>query len=421
VRNRRAPVNPQSASTRKRISARNATAMRVPLINLGHALDHIVMLIYPTVVLTLMVEFQQSYAELIALLLGGFIAFGAGSLPAGWLADRWNRDRMMVIFFIGTGLACFTAAAASTPMQMAAALTAIGVFASIYHPVAAPLLVASGERIGRTLGTNGFFGNFGVAVAALLAGALTDLMSWRAAFAVPGVACVVAGIAYIALVPPLPCKPRTAQRLEFGFGRGTTRRLLIAFFTTALIAGLIFASTTVLMPKLFAERLTGAGSATAIGGFVFTVFFCAGLAQMIVGPLIDRYSVRPVLLAVIAAQAPFLFLSGEAEGPALILISAIMMFAVFGQIPVNDVIIGRYVPDAYRARAYALRYLVSFTAGMLAVPFIAYGHEAGGFTWIFTALSLSAGIMLIAALFLPGEAALRPAATADQAKVLPAE
>lgn len=395
--------------------------MRVPLINLGHALDHIVMLIYPTVVLTLMGEFQQSYAELITLSLGGFIAFGACSLPAGWLADRWSRDRMMVVFFIGTGIACLAAAAASTPLQMAAALTVIGVFAAIYHPVAAPLLVAGGDRIGRRLGTNGFFGNFGVAVAALMAGALTDLISWRAAFALPGVVCILAGLAYLALVPPMPQQPHTARKFEFGFGRGATQRLLAGFFVTALIAGLVFTSTTVLMPKLFAERLTGSSSATEVGGFVFAVFFFAGLAQMIVGPLIDRYSVRPVLIAVIALQIPFLYLSGEAQGLPLVLASALMMFAVFGQIPINDVIIGRYVPDAYRARAYALRYLVSFTAGMLAVPFIAYGHEAGGFGWIFMALSLSAGIMMIAALLLPGEAALQPAVQVDTIRVSPAE
>ena len=42
----------------------------IPFINLGHALDHLVMLIFPTVVLALSRDLNRPYAELLPLSLG---------------------------------------------------------------------------------------------------------------------------------------------------------------------------------------------------------------------------------------------------------------------------------------------------------------------------------------------------------------
>ncbi|MEQ8194169.1 MAG: hypothetical protein RIB59_06745, partial [Rhodospirillales bacterium] len=58
-------------------------------INAAHTIDHLVMLIYPVVVLAMSKEMGLSFGEALSLSLGGFIAFGAFSLPAGWLGDRW--------------------------------------------------------------------------------------------------------------------------------------------------------------------------------------------------------------------------------------------------------------------------------------------------------------------------------------------
>src|SRR5688572_33304427 len=69
--------------------------------NFAHAVDHYVMLIFPTVVIGLMVIYGRTYSELITLATASFFAFGLFSLPAGWLADRWSRRNMMAVFYIG--------------------------------------------------------------------------------------------------------------------------------------------------------------------------------------------------------------------------------------------------------------------------------------------------------------------------------
>ncbi len=68
------------------------------------ALDHFVLLIYPTVVIGLEVVYGRPYSELIALSSTAFLAFGIFSLPAGWLADRWSRRNMMAAFYFGCGV-----------------------------------------------------------------------------------------------------------------------------------------------------------------------------------------------------------------------------------------------------------------------------------------------------------------------------
>src|SRR5665647_2481952 len=76
----------------------------IGFLNWAHALDHFVLLIYPTVVIGLEVVYGLPYSELIALSSTAFLAFGIFSLPAGWLADRWSRRNMMAAFFIGCGV-----------------------------------------------------------------------------------------------------------------------------------------------------------------------------------------------------------------------------------------------------------------------------------------------------------------------------
>jgi MFS family permease len=111
-------------------------------LNLGHFFDHLFMLIFASVAaLRLNDEWGMSYAELIPYATPGFVAFGVCAILAGWIADKWSRAGMIVIFFIGIGLSSILAGMASSPLQIAAGLSLIGVFAAIYHPVGLAMVV----------------------------------------------------------------------------------------------------------------------------------------------------------------------------------------------------------------------------------------------------------------------------------------
>jgi hypothetical protein len=105
---------------------------------------------------------------------------------------------------------------------------------------------------------------------------------------------------------------------------------------------------------------------------------------------------------VVALQVPLLVLAGTTENAAMLLVAVAMMFFVFGQIPINDAMIARYTAEAWRARAYAVRYVVSFSASALAVPLVAWVYKSSGdFRLLYFVLGALALATFSAALFFP--------------------
>ena len=389
-------------------------ALSDAFLNVGHALDHLFMLIYPTVVLAIGADVVGSYGEALTLAIGGFIAFGACSLPAGWLGDRWSRHGMIVIFFTGIGIAAILAGFARDGFEIAAGLTLIGVFAAIYHPIGIAMLVGGRDNVGRTLGVNGVAGNLGVAFAALIAAGLADLIHWRAAFIVPGAVSVAVGIAYAVWAPRIDAVGggRRAGGARNIVPTGLTSSDLWRIFAVIMVAtsfgGVIFNGTTIAIPKLFDVRLSALTDTTfGVGALVCFVYILAAAAQLVVGYLIDRGGLKAVFIAIAAGQAPFLCLAAWADGYAMLAVSVVMMFVVFGQIPINDAMVARYISDEWRSRAYALRYVVSFGASAVAVSLVALIYRTtGGFEPAFIGFAAMAVGTLAAAIALPGR---RPA------------
>jgi MFS family permease len=380
----------------------------VPFINLGHLLDHLVMLVFPTVVIALGREWGRPYSELLPLALGGFIAFGAFAIPAGWLADHWSRYKMMALFFFGIGASLFITGFSQSSWQIAVGLTFTGMFAAIYHPVGIAMLVAAPQKIGRALGWNGLWGNLGLAAAALVAGALMDLFGWRAAFFVPGLASILAGIGFLLLVPDPGPVEKKSQTIGLHLDRRTMARIFAILVVATACGGVIFNSTTVAMPKVFDERLRElTQSNLGLGALVAFVYSVAAFAQVIVGMLIDRFEMRRLMITVAIAQIPLLILAANSQGWHMLVAAILMMLAVFGQIPLNDAIVGKYCADEYRSRVYAVRYVITFCVAAVAVPLISVLHgTAGGFRNVFLVLACLAVTILAAALFFPSRRAL---------------
>ena len=381
----------------------NERRLLVLFINLGHFLDHLAMLVFPTVVIALAREWQRPYSELLPLTLGGFIAFGAFALPAGWLADHWSRYRMMAVFFFGIGASLFLTGFAQSPWQIGMGLTLTGMFAAIYHPVGIAMLVAAPEKIGRALGWNGLYGNLGLAAAAIISGALMDLWSWRAAFFVPGLLSMAAGAAFLLLVPdPGPVK-KSSKSIGLHIDRRTMARIFAILLIATACGGVIFNSTTVAMPKVFDERLRALTQTNlGVGALVAMVYATAAFAQVAMGALIDRFELRRLMIGIALVQIPLLALAANLQGWAMLAAAFAMMLGVFGQIPLNDAIVGKYVADEYRARVLSVRYVVSLGVAAVAVPLIAVLHRTeGGFSNVFLTLAALAAGMLAASLFFP--------------------
>ena len=379
-------------------------------LNVGHFIDHLLPLVFATVAaLVLTREWGMSYAELIPYATPALVMFGLGALPAGWLADRWSREKMMVIFFFGIGISAVAAAFATTPMTLALGLFAIGLFGSIYHPVGLAMVIQGRRRTGLPLAVNGVFGNLGVACAALFTSLLIEASGWRAAFIWPGAFTLLVGVAYWILIrgpqadDTLQHEKKTGEvKRSKAFTRETLVRVFIVVFASTALGGLIFQSTTFALPKVIDERLSDLTvSVTAVGWYAFSVFALASVGQLIVGYLVDRWPLKLVFLAVAAGQCLFALVLVNSSGIATIVVCITFMLVVFGQIPINDVLIGRVTNSDWRSRALAARYIITFSVSATAIPMIAWTHTTWGFGAFFMILAAVAVAILIFVSFLP--------------------
>ncbi len=397
------------------------------LLNIGHFLDHLFMLVFATVAaLVLSSEWGLSYGELIAYATPCFLAFGLFSLPAGWLADMWTRDGMMVVFFIGSGLMAIVTGFAQTPLQIGAGLFAVGIFAAIYHPVGLAIVTAKWKNTGMRIAVNGVWGNLGVGFAAFITGYMIDHGGWRWAFWVPGGISIALGLVYFwvmraevlaeAGARAVRAAKADATPLATDYRRALIQVSAIVFLTTA-VSSIIFQSTTFALPKMLDERLQGlaadavvwlravglegADLATIIGSISLVVFAVASMAQLIVGYFLDRVGPRRVFMVVAILQVVF-FATMPGLTDALALAVALgFMLGAFGQIPINDYMIGKMASGPARARIYGVRYVVSFTVLAITLPLIGYVHLNWGFDVLFLILAASAAVILTAVFFLP--------------------
>ncbi len=373
----------------------------IGFLNWAHALDHFVMLVYPTVVIELQAAYGRSYSELIALSTASFIAFGLFSLPAGWLADRWSRRNMMATFYIGCGLSLIGAAFAPSLYALSVALFALGVFAAIYHPVGTAMLIERATQRGRSLAFNGVCGNLGVSLAAGITAALTAAFSWRGAFLVPGVICIAAGVAYLWLVANETRHAATRSTSpDVALSAPIAATIFGLFMVVALSAGLVFNTISVALPKIVDERVGNDISLMAVGGLTTAVFLCGGLAQIAVGRLVEHIRPHILLAAMAIMQFAGVVWAAYATGAMLLVALAFTMAAIYGQITVNDLVIARYTADAWRGRVYAVRYFLTFMVSGAAVSMIAILYGRGGFGLVLGVTAFVAFGFLVAALLI---------------------
>ena len=372
------------------------------LLNLGHAIDHLFLLVFATAVASVAAEWGMVWQDLMPYAAGAFVMFGLGSLPAGRLGDLWGRRAMMVIFFVGIGGSAVLVSFATGPWSLAAALTVLGIFASIYHPVGIPMLVQGARNPGFTIGVNGLAGNLGIAVAAILTGFLVKHLGWRAAFAVPGALAILCGALFALVVPREDMAPARRQKKLVDLPRSVVVRAVFVMTLAAIASSLIFNFTTNGNGQLLAERLGGlVDDPAAIGALLAVVYTIASLAQLVVGKLIDRFPLKRVYLPVVAGQVPLFLLAAHTQGWALYALALGFMIFVFGAIPFVDAMIVQYVDDRMRSRVAGVRLAVSFGVSSLAVYLLGPTVKAAGFGTLLLVMAGLAALTTAFVAFLP--------------------
>jgi MFS family permease len=311
------------------------------LLNVAHAVDHMFLLIFATAVAAIAADFGfPDWESLMPYGVGAFMLFGLGSLPAGRLGDLWGRRRMMLVFFFGMGASSLLVAVTRNAWELAAALTLMGAFSSIYHPVGIPMLVRGATRPGLAIGVNGLAGNLGVAFAAITTGLLVKYVGWRSAFVVPALVAIACGVVFARVAPDEHAPPAAGPAARPAHARAALARIFVVMTVAAISSSLLFNFTTNGNGQLLAERFAAITADPAIlGALLAIVYVIAAFAQVAVGLLIDRFPLKRLYVGVVLLQAPLFALAAAAQGWTLFALQIAFMVAVFGAIPFTDAMI----------------------------------------------------------------------------------
>ena len=372
----------------------------------SHFLDHFVTLIFAKAAYDAGLYFDLSYGETIQLGTLGFVLFGLVSPLAARLADYYSRSLLMVVFHFGLGICAVAISFSQTANHLLIGLAALGAFASIFHPVGIAMLLKNPNKIGFRLGLNGVFGNMGVAAAPLMTGILIFYYDWRTAFLVSGVLCVIYGVVFVVSLRPEinndTKNDNTGQ--EVGFSEGWAL-VLFALAISTTVGGFIFAAVTFLIPRYFEVYMSNLSLSIALTGVLASLVYAfSSFSQVGVGWLIDRVSPKRVLFCMALGQIVFIFFASLFSDWILFIFMTMAVCFVFGQIPITDAIMVRYVPDDWRNRVLSIKFVLNLGVGASVLPVCSFLLSSGyQLSDLFSFMSFSAVVILGASLLLPSQ------------------
>ena len=372
-------------------------------INISHFLDHFMMLIFAKAAYDAGKYFGLTYDEIIAYGAVGFLFFGAFAPLAAHLSDKISRSFLMIIYHFGIGLSSILAAISTSLWLFAFSLSLIGIFAAIYHPVGITMLLSKNKNNGIRMGINGVFGNMGVAAAPLITGLILFYGNWRLCFLLPGFFCIIYGLQFLKALTIEPSSEVNERVMSDRPFAKHWHRALSSIALSTLSAGFIFGAMTFLVPRYFETYLSNISTSVAVTGLLAgLVYAIASFAQIAVGKMIDKFSPKLILLIISAGQILFIYFSSIFENWSLFFITLFAMAFVFGQVPINDIILSRYIPDEKRAKILSIKYVLNLSAGASVLPICSLMMQNGfEMRQIFSMMSFMAVLILLAALLLP--------------------
>lgn len=396
----------------------NSAGLALAFSCLGHAYMHLFTAFYFVIALSLETTWNIPNHELVKLWALGSLLVGLAALPAGWLGDRWSASGMMTVYFIGLGLSGIVCGLVDTASALMLGLTAIGLFSAIYHPVGIAWLVRNAKKRGMALAVNGIFGSLGVAMAGLVAGLLIDAVSWRAAFIIPGVICLVTGLAlWFALWMGWVADGGPEEVRDPPPSRNDMIRVYAILLLTMSVMGLMFHATQASLPKIFDLRLrdlVGEG-AFGIGVLVAVVYTGGGLMQLVGGWLADRFPLKPIYLAAFFFQIPVMALIATVGSAPLIALALLTVLLSAVALPAENLLLARYTPQRHRSLAYGVKFVLAFSIANPAILLASWVEgRTGEYVWLYAIMAAAAAGATLVALLLPNR---RPQAAA----AIPAE
>ena len=378
----------------------------------GHLIMHMFAAFYFVIVLGIEDDWQLSYDELVDLWFIGSLLVGLGSIPSGWLSDRWSRSGMIAVMFLGLGLAAIFCGMSGNKLILMLSLSMLGLFCSIYHPAGISWVVNMSENTGRALGFNNIFGGVGIGLGAMSSGYLVDAFGWQFAFIIPGFISVLLGLSLSWHIYRGKISLLNVQSEKFSENpqQGDYLKIIIIMLISIACGGFVFQVLQTSLPKVIDIRLSSflALGTTKIGFIVSSIYVISGIMNYVGGILADRYSVKFIYAVGILIQGILLLFFADMTSTFLILLALVIVAFNSSILPAENILLARFAPAEYQSLMYGVKFILSFSIGPLVVFLVSRSYAL---TQEFYYLYWVGGILMSVLFFMILSLPLRKSAT----------
>ena len=368
---------------------------------IGHLMMHMFAAFYFVIVLAIEDDWNFSYDELINLWLLGSLLVGLGSIPAGWLSDRWSRSGMLAIMFIGLGVSSILCGLSNNKFSLMINLSALGLFCSIYHPAGISWVVNTSKETGKALGFNNIFGGVGIGLGAFSSGLIIDMYNWNYAFIFPGAISIIIGIGLFLHIyqGKISFKNIISDKFNDNPEQNQLLKIAIIMLVSITCMSFVYQILQSSLPKVIdirlAERLDF--GASQIGLIVSFIYIVSGLMNYIGGILADKYPEKNIYLIGILGQGILLFFIFSLSNYFLIIISLFIVAFNSSILPAENLLLAYFSPQKHQSLVYGIKFIVSFAIAPIALFLISTSYET---TKEFSYLYLSSGILMLILFFI---------------------
>ena len=325
-----------------------------------------------------------------------------GAMIGGWLADRIGRKPILLSSVVAFGVFSLATIWADGWWTLFLARIATGLGLGGAVPTLISVAGEAARRNRRTIATTAMFAGMpaGGTISALVVQYLVPLSDWRIIFVIGGALPLAVAPVIWALMPNLPppepdrqaARPSTLAAL-FGRERAVATLLLWTAFVLTLIVLYLLLNWLPLLAEAKGIAKTEAG----VPSIAYNLGSIPG--AILLGGLVDRWGVRPVMLAsfggAVLTMAGF---AATSDFAAIIILSALAGWFVVGSLYVLYATTPAYYPRSVRNTGTGAAVGVG-RFGSIVSPLIAGFLLRGGF-------SASEVMLLMAPVMLVGGAAI---------------
>ncbi|ELY56017.1 major facilitator superfamily protein [Natronococcus amylolyticus DSM 10524] len=403
----------------------------VGLISFSHGINEFYGLVIPPIIPLLVTDLDITYAAAGLLLTVFYAMYSIFQLPAGMIADRIGKKRLLVWGLVGMAIGLLVASTAQSYETLLMAKVLMGIAGSTYHP-AGMAMVSDGETEeteGKAMGVFGLGGQIGVASAPVIIGGIAALIDWRTALLVAAAVGIIFTVVFQFLyrtppsATPNGCSANEAtdggtdtaepddksiQTNGDGSVASRVQTRIQRMLRFELTVGIVLISLVTLLVSLqirsiqtFATGFVadGIGQTTSIANGVFFVMLAASAVSSIwVGSLADRFDrgrlgVLAAILTSLLLLSTILIIALEAAlvdwmvTGLLVAMFGLLGLAVYGCTPIKNALISEYATTEASGSIFGVTQTAS-SAGSAAGPAI--------FGYIATEFSIAVAFPLIA-------------------------